>query len=114
MKDVIRAATDGVGVYDACAKCDALVYIVPYVGVYAFPMAAKYADAVGPSGTEHCTSCKIVLKKCKGARKDQSRSSCGIFDVLDVRHMRIQDRTMAGRSAIESCPSLSAKKKAAA
>jgi len=114
MDDLIRAATDGVEVYDAYSKCDALVYIAPCVGIYDFPMEAKYADAVGPSGTEHCTSCNIVSKKCKGARKDQSRSSCDIFDVLDVRHMRIQERTMAVRSAIESSPSLSAKEKAAA
>jgi len=114
MNDVILAATVGVGVYDACAKCDALVHIVPYVGVYDFQMAAKYAHAVGPSGTEHCASCKIVSKMCKGARRDQSRCSCGIFDVLDVRHMRVQERTMVVQCSIESCPSLHAKEKAAA
>jgi len=65
------------------------------MGVFDFPMAAKYSSSIRASGTEHCTSCDIVQPKTRTERQDRAKSGVGTFAVRDVRFARIQERTSA-------------------
>ena len=95
MEDLISLKKESVVVYDAVIKQDVLVHVFPCMGVFDFPMAAKYSSSIGASGTEHCTSCNIVQPKTRTERRDRAKSSVNAFDVRDVRFACIQERTSA-------------------
>jgi len=78
------------------------------IGVFDFPIAAKFSNSVGAPGTEHCTSCDIVHPKTRSERKERAMSSTASFDVKDTRYSRVQERTDAIMSALRTSTQLSA------
>jgi len=100
-QDLVALSKSGVQVYDAFSMRDALVRVYPCLGLFYFPMAAKFSNSVGPSGVEQSTSCDIVGLKTKSNRLDRAVSSTTIFDVRDVRYARIQERTIALESSVK-------------
>ena len=93
--------------YDAVIKQDVLVHVFPYMGLFDFPVAAKYSSSIGASGTEHCTSCNIVQPKTRTERRDRAKSSVDAFDVRDVRFACTQERTSAIISRVKGCSNIS-------
>ena len=107
VEDVLRASKEGVHVYDAFKQQNAVVHVYMCLGLFDFPMAAKFSNSVGAPGIEHCTSCDIVQLKTTTARKERATSSTTSFDVKDSRYSRMQERTKLVISAVKSSPQLS-------
>ena len=99
---------EGVAVYDAHSKENVVVRVFLCLGVFDFPMAAKFSNSVGAPGTEHCTSCDIVHPKTKSERRDRAMSSTVSFDVKDKRYSRVQERNAAIMSSLKRSTQLSA------
>jgi len=109
VEDMLQMIKDGVAVYDAHSKENVVVQVFLCIGVFDFPMTAKFSNSVGAPGTEHCTSCDIVHPKSRSERKERAMSSTASFDVKDTRYSRVQERTAAIMSALKSSTRLSAK-----
>jgi len=69
--------------------------------VFNSPMAVKFSNSIGASGTENCTSCNIVHPKTTSRRKERAVSSTESFDVQNTRYSRFQERTQAIISAVK-------------
>jgi len=98
--DIIKLSKDRLVVYDAFKKEEVVVRPYLSLAVFDFPMAAKFSNSIGPSGTEHCTSCDIIHTKTTSHRKGRAVSSTESFDVQDTRYSRVQERTHAIMSAV--------------
>jgi len=107
VEDSISLEKESVVVYDAVIKQDVLVHVFPCMGVFDFPMAAKYSSFIGASATEHCTSCNIVQPKTRTERRDWAKSSVDAFDVRDVRFAGTQERTSAIISRVKGFSNIS-------
>jgi len=94
-------STTGVVLHDAFSKQDVTVHVYPCIGIFDFPMAAKFSNNIGAPGVEHCTSCEIVSQKTSSVRQDRAMNSAQVFDVRDVRYARIQERTEVIKSTID-------------
>ena len=105
--DLIRAGKEGLAVYDAFKKESVVIRVYLCLGVFDFPMAAKFSNSIGAQGTEHCTSCDIVHKKTVTERKERAMSSTVSFNVKDSRYSRTQERTSLIMSVIKNTPGLS-------
>ena len=90
--DLIRAGKEGLAVYDAFKKESVVIRVYLCLGVFDFPMAAKFSNSIAAEGTEHCTSCDIVQKTVT-ERKERAVSSTVSFNVKDSRYSRTQERT---------------------
>jgi len=99
--DIIKLSKDRLVVYDAFKKEEVVVRQYLSLAVFDFPMAAKFSNSIGPSGTEHCTSCDIIHTKTTSHRKGRAVSSTESFDVQDTRYSRVQERTHAIMSAVK-------------
>jgi len=99
---------EGVPVYDAHSKENFVVRVFLCLGVFNFPMAAKFSNSVGAPGTEHCNRCDIVHPKTKSERRDRAISSTFSFDVKDTKYSRVLERTAAIMSSLKSSTQLSA------
>jgi len=99
--DIINLSKDGLVVYDAFKKEEVVDRAYLSLAVFDSPMAVKFSSSIGPSGTEHCTSCNIVHPKTKSHRKERAVSSTESFDVQDTRYSRVQERTHAIMSAVK-------------
>jgi len=88
-------------------KENVVVQVFLCIGVFYFPMAAKFSNSVGAPGTEHCTSCDIVHPKIRSERKKRAMSSTAFFDVKNTRYSRMQERTAAIMSALKTSTKLS-------
>ena len=108
VEDMLQMSKEGVAVYDAHSKENVVVRVFLSLGVFDFPMAAKFSNSVGAPGTEHCTSCDIVHPKTKSERRDRAMSSTVSFDVKDTRYSRVQERTAAIMSSLKRSTQLSA------
>jgi len=101
VEDLLMLSTTGVVVHDAFSKQDVTVHVYPCIGIFDFPMAAKFSNTIGAPGVEHCTSCDIVSQKTSSVRQDRAMNSAQVFDVRDVRYARIQERTEVIESTID-------------
>jgi len=108
VEDVLLTSKEGVHVYDAFKKQNVVVRVYLCLGLFGFPMDAKFSNSGGAAGIEHCTSCDIVQLKTTTARKERAMSSTTSFDVKDSRYSRTQERTALIMSAVKSSPQLSA------
>jgi len=99
--DIIKLCKDGLVVHDTFKKEEVVVRAYLYLAVFDSPMAEKLSNSIGPSGTEHCTSCDIVHPKTTSRRKERAVSSTESFDVQDTRYSRVQERTHAIMSAVK-------------
>jgi len=99
---IINLSKDGLVFYDTFKREKVVVRAYLSLAVFDSPMAAKFSNFIGPSGTEHCTSCDIVHPKTTSHRKERALSSTGSFDVQDTRYCRVQERTHAIMSAVKS------------
>jgi len=99
--DIIKRSKDGFVVYDGCKKEE--VAVRGYLSLAAFdsPMAARFSNSIGPSGTEHFTSCDAVHPKTISRRSVSAVSSTESFDIQDTKYFRVQERTHAIMSAVK-------------
>jgi len=99
--DIIKLSRDGLVVYDAFKKEEVVVQAYLSLAVFDSPMAAKFSNSIGPSGTENCTSCDIVHPKTTRHVKERAVSSTESFDIRDMRYSRVQEVTHAIMSAVK-------------
>ena len=99
--DIIKLSRDGLVVYDAFKKEEVVVQAYLSLAVFDSPMAAKFSNSIGPSGTENCTSCDIVHPKTTRHVKERAVSSTESFDIQDMRYSRVQEVTHAIMSAVK-------------
>ena len=71
------------------------------LAVFDSPMAAKFSNSIGASGTENCKSCDIVHPKTTSGRKERAVSRTESFDIQNTRYSRVQERTQAIISAVK-------------
>jgi len=99
--DIIQLSKEGLVVYDAFKKEEVVARAYLCLAVFDFPMAAKFSNSIGASGTEHCTSCDTVHPETTSHRKERAVSSTESFDVQDTRFSRVQERTEVIMSAVK-------------
>ena len=99
--DIIQLSKEGLVVYDASKKEKVVVRAYLCLALFDSPMAAKFSNSIGASGTEHCKSCDIVHSKTTSRRKECAVSSTESFDVEDTRYSSVQERTQAIMSAVK-------------
>ena len=99
--DLLKMSKDDLVVYDACKKEEVVVRAYLSLVVFDSPLAPKFSNSIGPSGTEQCTSCDIAHPQTKSRRKERAVSSAESFDVQDTRYCRVQQRTPAIMSAVK-------------
>ena len=75
--------------HDAFSKQDVSVHVFPCIGIFDFPMAAKFYSTVGAPGMAPSTSCDTVSQMTSRVRQDHAMNSAHVFDVRDVRYARI-------------------------
>jgi len=102
--DLIIAGKEGLAVYDAFKKESVVIRVYLCLGVFDFPVAAKFSNSIGSPGTEHCTRCDIVQTKTLTERKERVISSTVSFNVKDSRYSRTQERTSLIMSVIKKKP----------
>jgi len=101
---LIIAGKEGLAVYDAFKKESVVIRVYLCLGVFDFPVAAKFSNSIGSPGTEHCTRCDIVQTKTLTERKERVISSTVSFNVKDSRYSRTQERTSLIMSVIKKKP----------
>jgi len=99
--DFIQLSKEGLVVYDAFKKEEVVARAYLCLEVFYSPMAAKFSNSIGASGTEHCTSCDIVHPKTTSCRKERAVCSTESFDVRDTRYSRVQERTQGIMAAVK-------------
>jgi len=88
--DKKKVGKEGLAVCAAFKKESVVIQVYICLGVFDFPMAAKFSNSIGAQGTEHCTSCDIVHKKAVTERKERAMSSTVSFNVKYSRYSRTQ------------------------
>jgi len=106
--DALQMSSEGVAVYDAFKRKNAVLRVYLCLGVFDFTMAATFSNSVGPRGTEHCTSCDIVHPKTTSERRERAMSSTVSVDVQDARYCRLQEGTAVIMSTVKGSSDLSA------
>jgi len=101
VEDLLMLSTTGVVVHDAFSTQDVTVHVYPCIGIFDFPLAAKFSNTIGAPGVKHCTSCDIVSQKTSSVRQDRAMNSTQVFDRRHVTYARIQERTEVIESTID-------------
>jgi len=101
VEDLLMLSTTGVVVHVAFSTQDVTVHVYPCIGIFDFPLAAKFSSTIGAPGVKHCTSCDIVSQKTSSVRQDRAMNSTQVFDRRHVTYARIQERTEVIESTID-------------
>ena len=102
--NLMKVGKEGLAVCDAFKKESVVIQVYICLGVFDFPMAAKFSNSIGAQGTEHCTSCDIVHKKAVTERKERAMSSTVSFNVKYSRYSRTQKRPSLIMSVMKNTP----------
>ena len=105
--NLIKAGKEGLAVYEALRRESFGIRVYLYLGVFDFPMAAKFSNSIDAQGTEHCTSCDIVHKETVTEGKGRANSSTVSFNMKDSRYSRTQERTSLIMSVLKNTLRLS-------
>jgi len=79
VKDLLMLWTTGVVVHHAFFKQNVTVHVYPCIGIFDYPMAAKFSNTIEAPGVEHCTSCDIVSQKTSSVRQGRTMNSAQFF-----------------------------------